>query len=211
MVYGIVLASGFSKRMGKNKLLEKIHGKYLIEYVLETALASNLEGVWVVYQDLRVFQILKKYPVTAVYNEAPEKGQSEALKRGITSIKGRGAYLFFVGDQPMISIDTVNRLIETFESTGKDIVIPRYRGKNGNPVLFSSRLRSDLMVLDGDEGGRQIIRSGQWKTAYIDIDDSNESMDIDCPRDLERIQGIMKEKNGSLNSGVKRYKMDRDE
>ena len=36
LISAIIMASGFSRRMGKNKLLMKYNDKFLIEYTLDT-------------------------------------------------------------------------------------------------------------------------------------------------------------------------------
>ena len=196
MVNGIILASGFSRRFGADKLMASLSEKHVLEYTIETTLKSELETVNVVYRTPDVGVLIDQFKgVNSVLNKNAVKGQSEAIKVGLSKIDNGGAFLFLVGDQPFISVETINKLIRVFEEKKPDIVVSLYKGKKGNPVLFANHLKKELNLLTGDQGGRQLIRSEQWKIAYIEIDDENEGLDIDRPEDLETMRQLMKDKS----------------
>ena len=60
MITGIILASGFSKRMNRDKLLMEIDGVPMVERVIERAVESRLDEVILVYRVDEVKRIGKK-------------------------------------------------------------------------------------------------------------------------------------------------------
>ena len=179
-ITGIILASGFSKRMGMQKLLLDIKGTTIIERVLRAVKASKLDEVIIIYRDNEIKNIASKYDIKMIYNENAHKGQSEAIKLGVrNSSKESNGYMFFVGDQPYLDVSVINRIIDSFNNKYINVIIPKYNDKKGNPVLFSSKLKEKLLKLDGDIGGRSIINRLDKGVVFIDFNDEILGIDID--------------------------------
>lgn len=91
------MASGFLRRMGKDKLLIKIKDKYIIDYVLETMYESNFyENIVVVRKN----EIIKK----------AKNGISESIKLGVKySSKDTLGYMFFQGYRILITIHDIKK------------------------------------------------------------------------------------------------------
>lgn len=180
MISGIILASGFSKRMGTDKLLLEIDGVPMIERVIREVKASKLDEIILVYRNPKVMEIGLKYDIKTVYNERAELGQSEALKLGVLSAdESAEAYMFFVGDQPFIYTSLIDHIIDKYEASGYSIAVPYYNGRRGNPSIFSSLLKNELLNVVGDMGGREIIDKNQQMVKKVFIDDIKAGMDID--------------------------------
>ncbi|MBS4534568.1 molybdenum cofactor cytidylyltransferase [Clostridium sp. D2Q-14] len=188
MITGIIMASGFSKRMVKNKLLLKIDGEMLIERTVKTIKKSKVDEIIITYREDFIKLIGKKYNINTVYNDSADAGQSSSIKIGIqaasTSTEG---YMFFVGDQPFLSNIIIDKLINEFNTDKSKIIIPLYGGSRGNPVIFPSSFEGELMKLEGDVGGRIIIMSNHDKVKYIDIDDSQQGEDVDTWEEYLRL------------------------
>lgn len=61
-------------------------------------------------------------------------------------------------------------------------------GQVGNPCVFSDALIPELLVLEGDQGGRTVLR--RHRCMYVEIEDAAEFMDIDSAEDAGRIGGM---------------------
>lgn len=180
MITGIIMASGFSNRMGKNKLLLNINGKPIIKWVIEAIEKSNIDNIILVYNNEKVKDLCSEKNIKFVYNSKPHFGQSQSLKLGvINSPKESQAFMFFVADQPFINPSTINRIIDTYTKTKSEIVVPLYNNKKGNPVIFSSEFRNTLMKIEGDKGGREIIKKNKGKVCFVSIDNHIIGKDID--------------------------------
>lgn len=178
-ITGIILASGFSKRMGKEKLLLNIDGIPIIERVITSVKGSKIDEIILVYRNDEIKEIGDKYNIKTIFNENSNLGQSESIKLGLkNSNKFTDGYMFFVGDQPYLDSYIINKIIDKYDNENSKIVIPRYNNKNGNPVLFSSQLKNKLLDLKGDTGGRKIINETN-EVEYIDFKDEKLGIDID--------------------------------
>ena len=61
---------------------------------------------------------------------------------------------------------------------------PRFGGRRGAPVLFSRALFGELAELDGDEGGRQLLRRGSEEIRWVELDSDLPLLDADTPSAL---------------------------
>ena len=105
--------------------------------------SEKVDNIIVVYRDKYLEEVLKNYKdIKLVFNNSAENGQSEALKTGIQGAGKEGEYIFFVGDQPLISVETINLLIRKYRTNLSDIIVSMYDNKRGNPVLFSNKMKS---------------------------------------------------------------------
>jgi molybdenum cofactor cytidylyltransferase len=189
MISGIILASGFSKRMEQEKLLLPVGGVALVERVIRAAQASRLDEVILIYQKREIEKIGRKYGIKAVHNPRADEGQSAAIKLGIhTAQPETDAFMFMVGDQPFLNPSTINILIDTFQQDPHSIIVPVYNNTRGNPVLFPSAMKELLLALDGDRGGRVLIDSMPDRVKQVHIEEELAGADIDTRENYLRIK-----------------------
>jgi molybdenum cofactor cytidylyltransferase len=189
---GIILAAGASVRFGQPKQLIWLGDKYLVEWVLDAALTSRLHTVVLVlgHEQETILQALGSKTdlpgVKVVINPNYHDGQSTSLKTGLFSVRQNfESVMFLLGDQPMIKTDIIDHMLDQFRQSEKDLCVPVYKNKRGNPTIFRKPLYDELMQLGGDIGARDIIRKNLDRTHFLEIDDPLCFFDIDTPRDLE--------------------------
>jgi molybdenum cofactor cytidylyltransferase len=192
---GVILAGGSSKRFGRPKQLLKLKEKYLIEYALNAALQSKLNHIVLVlgHAHQTILQALgartSHKRLQVVINHNYLEGQSRSVHAGLSVIRQAfPAVMFLLGDQPMLDSRTIDHLLDRFRDSGKDICVPVYKGKRGNPTIFNRALYDQLMAIDGDIGARDVIRANPERVVHIEIDDPLCFFDIDSQRDLENLQ-----------------------
>jgi molybdenum cofactor cytidylyltransferase len=189
LVTGIILASGFSERMTRDKLLLEVGGMPVVERVVKAAKSSLLDDVILVYQNAGVRAIGEKYQVRTVYNDSAHEGQSAAVKLGVRESRpDTNAFMFLVGDQPFLDPATINTLIDQSTKNPQQIIVPVYNGKRGNPVIFPSLFRNDLLAIEGDTGGRAVMEKRKDKLKLVVFEDCTAGMDFDTEEEYERIQ-----------------------
>lgn len=188
MISAIVMASGFSRRMGENKLLMDFNGKTIIENTFEALKKSDFKEVVVVSQYEEVLKIANKYQFKFVLNDNAHIGQSESIKLGIRNSGKCDGYMFFVGDQPLINNDDVKELINEFGENKEYIVIPRYDNKTGNPVIFPTCLKNNLLSLKNDEKGKKVINEYD-KIKYVNVSEYT-LLDVDTKLDYENLKKL---------------------
>jgi molybdenum cofactor cytidylyltransferase len=62
------------------------------------------------------------------------------------------------GDQPGLSATDIQRCVEAFRETGKNIVIGSWQGKRGHPIVFPSSLVPFVMSEACSKGLRELPR-----------------------------------------------------
>ena len=123
-----------------------------------------------------------------VINTHPEFGQSHSVVLGTKHCSAEcDGYMFFTGDMPKLTCETVNKLLKVFAKEDK-IVVPVYGSNPGNPVIFPKRFRKTLLDLTGDAGGRQIIKAFREQVVYVPVTDKKQGMDIDTHEDFMRLE-----------------------
>lgn len=191
MLSAIVMASGFSKRMKKNKLLMDFDGEIVIDRTLKTIKKAKIDEHILIFSDETVKEIGIENGFECYFNPKASLGQSESIKLGVKVANEKTlGYMFFVGDQPLLDIETVNKLIEVFLENSDSIIIPLFGGKRGNPVVFPSVLKKDFLMLSGDVGGRDVIRKNKDRVIELEIENKFAGMDIDTPEAFDEILEI---------------------
>lgn len=193
-VAGIILAAGLSSRMGSAKLALPFQGRPILHHVVRAAVASDLDPVIVVLGHNHE-QLVKHMPRSGAeieINSRYREGMSTSLKAGLTRLGDRAlGALFLLGDQPLVKIATLNRIVrgfcETKDKTHPLIVAPRFNHRRGNPVLFHRDLFPELRSLTGDTGGREIIWAFSDRVCLVDVADPGISLDVDTPSDYEAL------------------------
>ena len=132
-----------------------------------------------------------------VQNEHPNRGQGLSIAIGVRHLVENSpipldGILCSVGDQPLLTGNVVHQIISAFSDNfhSKTIVVPHYGAnyQSGNPVLFGSHWFESLQHIQGDQGGKTIIRgSGKDHVIKLWIRD-DVGYDIDTPDDFERLK-----------------------
>ena len=97
--------------------------------------------------------------------------------------------MFFVADQPLLKVETVNKLIEKYKEN-ELITYPRTEKRRGAPVIFSPEYREGLLSLDFDQGGMILVKDDNKNE--VKIDDVRELWDIDTYKNLEELEDASK-------------------
>ena len=162
---GVILAAGMSQRFGQPKQLSRLENKYLLEWVLDTALASRLAKVVLVLGNehekiLQALGVKTNLPrLQTVINPRYSEGQSRSLQAGLKMVhQVFYSVMFLLGDQPRLQSGTIDYLLTRFWNSEKNICVPVYRGVRGNRgnAQQKRRLESLFHLLDriGDGNGR---------------------------------------------------------
>jgi CTP:molybdopterin cytidylyltransferase MocA len=192
-IAGIVLAAGTSSRMGRNKLIETVHGKPLVRQAVDAALASRLDPVLVVtgHEAEKVVAALSGTPVMFVHNDDYRGGLSTSLKTGVAAVpQDCSGAMVLLGDMPGISPELIDRLVAAFDPLqGHSICIACAREQRGHPVLWSRAFFDDIAMLTGDKGARELLEMHSTRLVEIQADDDAPLTDIDTQEALAAYRG----------------------
>jgi molybdenum cofactor cytidylyltransferase len=191
-IAGVVLAAGASSRFGAPKPLLMWNGIPFVRQVALTALNAGLSPVIVVLgaYDTQIRSALEDLDLIIVHNNEWQLGQSTSVRLGVRFAKlyNCGGACFLLVDQPHVTSNLITGLIDRHSQTMAAITAPKIAGRQGNPVLFDRRLFDDLLLLQGDTGGRLLFSS--YPVDQLDWDDPAMDIDVDTTADYHRLQSI---------------------
>jgi len=192
MISAILLAAGQSTRMkDENKLTKEINNVPLIKYTTKNILASAIDEIIVVlgYERKKIENIIgKNKKIKFVYNKDFKNGISSSIITGLYSVSKKAeAFFICLGDMPNVNQNIYNKLIKTRYNYNKklkpehkkEIIVPTYEGKEGNPVLFSKFMKSKIMLIEGDCGAKKIIELNKNKILNVPFNNKAIISDFD--------------------------------
>lgn len=194
MISGILLAAGESRRMqGAFKPLLKWGKRTVIGECVHQMRNSQLAEIFVVlgHREMEIRQTLAGAGVQYAINKDYQRGMLSSIKTGLAVLSANeDAALIALVDQPMVTKEIINKLIEAFGTGDKGIVLPTHQGKHGHPVIVAAKYFDDIMQLDENlsEGLRGFITQHRNDTLEVPIDTPAVIEDIDLPEDYERLR-----------------------
>ena len=190
----VLLAAGSSSRMGHNKMMFIHKGKTLLESAIQSAMNSKAEPVVVVSGANREQNetLINKHNVDLVFNENWESGIGSSLKCGLDKLmknnKNLQAVIISVCDQPYLSSEVFDQLIDKYIQTGKPIIASSYGNAIGVPVLYDKAFFDDLKRIPDDRGAKQNIVDNASDETIATIQFEGGDVDIDTVEDIKKME-----------------------
>lgn len=185
----LVLAAGKSSRMGAvNKLLIKIDGKTMVEHAVEAAGQAGINDIVVVtgHEQEKITAALKQYSVRFAHNPNYQLGISSSLTTGLHALGSDvAAALICLADMPRVSATEIKTLLAAFDPVeGREICVPIYQDKRGNPVLWSQRFFAEMAESSGDVGAKHLLAEYDELVCEVAMPDSAVLVDFDTEQAL---------------------------
>ena len=182
---GIVLAAGFSRRLGRPKQELLLGGKTLLDRAVQSALAADLAPIYVVLNSAAKSSPAFKSPGCHVaFNSHAEEGLASSVRVGVKALlpfpQISGAVLMTC-DQVLLTPAHLRRLCANSEV----VTASAYGGKRGVPAYFPKRKFGDLLQLHGDAGARELLSNAH------SIQAEDLLLDIDTEADVDRAKLLL--------------------
>ena len=176
-VVGLVLAAGAGSRFGDSpKQLADLHGRPVLQHVVDAALAS-LPRVVVVLghaaDEIRAAVDFKTAEIVECPNWAD--GLAASLRCGLQTTGDEGRVILLLGDQPQVD----RSLVERFSREPAGSRASR-NGAPGHPAVLGPAEIAAAKQLTGDEG----LKALRWRLIEVD----RPLRDIDTQEDLEDVR-----------------------
>lgn len=187
-VAAVILAAGFSSRMGAFKPLLQLGNSTMIEKVVDTVL-QVAERVLVVvgFQKERIMGLRNWEPqVVFVVNENYPKGMFSSVKAGVAQVK-EARFFIALADQPHIPIVVYRQLLAA--ASAADVILPVYQNRRGHPLLLSSAVREAILRADENDPTVTLKRIiSRFNIHEVAIEQQAIHFDIDTPEDYRRLR-----------------------
>jgi len=185
-VVALLLAAGSATRMGHDKLAASVGGVALRDRALAPLLdCSRLAEVLVVK---RPGTTEVPEGVRVVENLEHASGMASSIRAGVSASAHADGWLIALADMPSLAASTVDAVAVALVEGDRGIVVPVHDGRRGHPVGFASRYRDELLALEGDVGGRGILRAHPEDILLLDVPDPGILLDIDTTDDLQAFE-----------------------
>jgi molybdenum cofactor cytidylyltransferase len=185
----VILAAGASSRMGRSKQLLEIEGEPLLRRCAKVALEVNQGPVIVVLgaNEKLHREIVEDLPLYIISNHFWKTGMGSSIKTGLNYLiqvapEAKGAILS-VCDQPALSRQHLEKLIQKFKTGKKKIIASSYAHSSGVPVLFGRPFFSNLLLLGDEQGAKKIVQ--QFPTEVDNVEFPKGSIDLDTEEDYQ--------------------------
>lgn len=186
--------------MGTPKQLLTYRGCSFVRHMTEVAISSVCQPIVIVLgaNAERIKPEISYFPVQIVENPHWEAGMSSSIQVGLQALLAMNQDLEAVAialcDQPFVSSQTLDRMIEAYRVTGHPIIASEYSGTLGVPALFNRTLFSEVMALTSTEGAKKLIKKHIYEVFSIPFPEG--AIDIDTPNDYERLQNLIEATEG---------------
>ncbi len=186
-----VLAAGAGRRMGTSKALLEFGGGTYLQHLLDTFRDAGIASRFVVARDATTLgPVCLANDARLLVNPQPEDGMLSSIHVCLEAIRaGPGVAGLFVApvDCPRVRVATIVQLAAAFEASRAPIVLPRFAGRRGHPVLFAADVFDDLAAAPLDLGARAVVWAHAGDVLEVDVDDAAVLDDVDTPTDAARL------------------------
>jgi molybdenum cofactor cytidylyltransferase len=163
-------------------------GKPMIARVVDNVLSSNARPILVVLGHMaeQIEHALGGRPVRYVHAPDYAEGLSASLKAGIAAVPPEcAAALVCLGDMPLVTGRMIDRLLSMYDpEEGRLIVLPTFRGKQGNPMLWDRRFFPEILQISGDSGARFLVGKHAEAVCEVEMADDAVLRDFDTTESL---------------------------
>ncbi len=202
----VIMASGMGKRFGGNKLLAEFRGKPMFRRILDATEALPGTRRLVVTRHPEIAEACRGDGVNTLLHDQPDRDQ--AVRLALESVVCETApandpaadpaaapaadtapdgYLFCPTDQPLLTRESLLRLLTVFRSAPDRICRLSGIQGPGSPVIFPAALREELLRLPEKTGGRAVIHAHPELVTLVPALRDEELKDVDTPEDLHRL------------------------
>lgn len=184
MIAAVILAGGESRRMGLPKLALELEGRTLLAHAVDTALQVTPYVVVVVGAYAELYTPLARAAgAEVVVNPDWDEGLASSLRAGIKSVPEEAdAALILLGDQPLVTVEHFEKMLEVYRSSASTLVFSSYSGVRGAPTLLDRSLFGAVQTLRGNTGARTL--QDRARVAEVKL---REAFDVDTPEDAARL------------------------
>ena len=189
MITAILLAAGQSKRLkDENKLTKLFKGKPLINHILYSLIKSKVNKIIIVlgFEHLKIkTKLLKNKKINFVINKNYKKGMSSSIKTGLKKLpKNSKGFLIVLGDMPNITKTTINKICLSIIRSDKEIILPKFKNKTGNPIGFKHSMIKNIYKIKGDGGAKNIIKKNNKKIKFLNINSKSILINLNTKRNF---------------------------
>jgi molybdenum cofactor cytidylyltransferase len=188
----VILAAGFSSRLGRPKALVRVRSWSLLRRTLK--LVARLDPAKIILvlppRAARYRIEARGFKVTFAANSLRGAGLSSSVRCGIRVSRCSAGLLIVPVDLAALGLRDLARLINRWRAARRRLVARRFAGEpgaphGGTPLILPCWLYARALEVTGDTGLRDLVRAlPVQQRALLDLPSA--SFDVDTAADLHR-------------------------
>ena len=185
----IVLAAGFSSRLGQSKPLARVHGTSLLRRALTVAVSLKGSRITVVIprKAARYRREAHGMHVQWVVNARRAQGLSSSVRLGIAAARHSAGILIMPADLANLKAQDLKRLVHRWQAAPRRLVARRIDRSGGIPLILPRWLYGRALTIEGDAGLRHLV--GQLAPDQrVLVELPSAAADVDTPEDLHNLR-----------------------
>jgi len=143
-IAAIVLAGGYSSRMGAFKPLLKLGKSTAVELAVNCFLDAGVSDVRVVagFRAPELLAVLKPLQVRVITNPHFERGMYASVQAAVDTFEPEvDAFFVLPVDSPLVSSVTIKKMLSAYGRGRQKVIYPVFAGQRGHPPLDLGRLQ----------------------------------------------------------------------
>lgn len=194
MVSVVCLLAGFSKRMGKPKQHVVIKNQSFLEMIVSKIkrLETDMLIAKVIFvgqsDDHKARRLVEKNNYSWLNNSKPQLGPLHSLRLAVENIDSNSAVVIWPVDHPMVSLDTVKKILNASRLEPDLIIVPSDGSKRGHPAVFPAWSQKEFFLVPLDEGARAVLKQYPKRIHHIVVDDYWAFANMNSPDSLIQAQ-----------------------
>lgn len=183
----IILAAGYSSRMGNFKPLLPIGEDTIADRTISLCLQNNVDTYLVSgWNRIKLKNSIKNHNVVFLENPDFKKGMFSSIKVGVSHLKtGYQGFIILPVDIPLIRPETIKQLIINGSLHPGKIIYPVFNKRRGHPPLIPTTLITEILNQNISSSLRDILDKHKEDVLEIKVADQNILFDIDSPKDYQ--------------------------
>lgn len=187
----IILAAGYSSRMGAFKPLLQLGGTTVLERAIALFRSAGIHDIRAVvgHRSSDLLPLLERLKVQPLSNERYHEGMFSSVLTAVESLEaGSGAFFLLPVDVALVHRETVELLTRSYATAGKGILYPVFRGTRGHPPLIATAYRDAILSWRGNGGLKEMLMQYESDSETVETGDKGILLDMDTPEDYERLR-----------------------
>lgn len=189
----IVLAAGFSSRMGEFKPLLPLGNRSILERVIILFQKTGIRDIHVVigHRQSELHPIVDKLDVHGIFNPDYRHDMFTSVVIGLGALgSGTEAVFILPVDIPLVKPSTIHSLLSAYQENRGHLLYPTFGGKRGHPPLIPFSYARDIIKWQGENGLNGALKHFESNALEIKVPDENILFDLDTPEDYQNLLKI---------------------
>ena len=216
----LILAAGYSSRMGDFKPLMTLGEKTALEHLVGTFLAAGLDrdALFVVtgYQRHQLAPLIRKLGIREIFHPDFQEGMFSSIQAGLKGIQpyqekeNWSGTLMTQVDCPLPDPLTIRALLREGKEDRKktpSILVPAYRGKKGHPIFIPREYSQEILNYQGKMGLKSFLFEHQENLQILETGDEGAVLDMDTRQDYLELQQYLAWKKAKGIQGEERLSL----